>query len=77
MFANASSNKYTLPNIEDIEQETGINRKTITKYIKLLMDNELVYYETMRKATDKTKNVYGRWENRDIVKKFAEENLDY
>jgi hypothetical protein len=77
MFANASSDKFTLPNIEDIEQETGINRKTITKYIKLLMDNELVYYESMRKAIDKTKNVYGRWEHRDIVKKFAEENLDY
>ncbi|PGA05613.1 hypothetical protein [Bacillus mycoides] len=66
-----SSDKYTLPNIDEIEKETGINKKTITKYIKTLMENELIYYTMFRLAKDKTKNVYGRWENRDYVDGFA------
>jgi hypothetical protein len=69
-----SSDKYTLPNIEDIESETGINRKTIPKYTKSLMDGELIYYQTIRKSNDKTKNIYGRWENRHIIREFVENN---
>jgi hypothetical protein len=73
MYDMDSSDKYTLPNLDDIEEETGINRKTVSKYIDILMDNELIYYSTMRKALDKTKHVYGRWEHRDIVRRFANE----
>jgi hypothetical protein len=72
MYDSISSDKYTLPNIEDIESETGINRKTISKYIEILKDNKLIYYETMRLSKEKTKNVYGRWEDKDVVKEVAQ-----
>ncbi|MED3976057.1 hypothetical protein P4639_21925 [Priestia megaterium] len=71
MYDSDSSDKYTLPNIEDISDETGVNRKTVPKYIKALMENELIYYESIRKAKDKTKNVYGRWEHKEYVRSFA------
>lgn len=77
LYDSISSDKYTLPNIEEIESQTKINRKTISKYIKILMENELIYYTTMRKAIDKTKNVYGRWEDRDAIQYFADNNYDY
>lgn len=70
IYDSISSDKYTLPNIDDIEAETGINRKTISKYIEILMDNKLIYYETMRLAKDKTKNVYSRWDDRGAVNDF-------
>lgn len=71
IYSSVSSDKYTLPNIEDIEDETGVNRKTVSKYLEILMDKKLIYYETMRMARDKTKNVYGRWDDRGAVRDFS------
>lgn len=71
IYASVSSDKYTLPNIDDIAEETGVNRKTVTKYIEALMDGKLIYYETMRVSRERTKNVYGRWDDRGAVREFS------
>lgn len=67
LYDAESSDGYTLINVEDIGRETGINRKTVSKYTKLLMDSKLIYYNTNKIAKDKVKNAYSRWENRAVV----------
>lgn len=67
LYDTESSDRYTLINVEDIGRETGINRKTVSKYTKLLMDSELIYYNTNKIAKDKVKNAYSRWEDRAVV----------
>lgn len=67
MFDSDSSDKYTLPTVDEIEEETGINRKSISKYTSILYDSELLFKETGRISRDRIKNYYCRWENRDIL----------
>ena len=49
------------PTIEKLAEATGLDKKTITKYVKVLMENELIYFETIREEYDKEKNYYCKW----------------
>lgn len=61
LYNNETSRKFAFPNIDTIERETGINKKTIMKYVSILKDNSILYYETVRIGKDKDKNLYGKW----------------
>lgn len=65
IYDSESSKDYAYPSIDTIENETGINRKTIMKYIKVLRDHEIMYFETVREAEDRDKNYYSRWDDRE------------
>lgn len=67
IFDSISSDKYTLPTVDEIEEETGINRKSISKYTSILYDNELLFKETGRISRDRIKNYYCRWEDRELL----------
>lgn len=67
LYNNESSRKYTFPNIDTIEKETGIDKKTITKHINRMKENEIIYYETARISYSKEKNIYSKWHNRKYV----------
>lgn len=74
IYDMVGSDRYTLVNVEELVKESNINRKTVTKYISILKENELIYYTAMRKSSEKTKNVYGRWEDREVIRDFADNN---
>lgn len=67
IFDNEYNRRYSFPSIETISKETGINRKTIMKHLKLLMDNEILYYETVSLGKYKDKNLYSKWDNKQCV----------
>ncbi|PFK77406.1 hypothetical protein COJ21_09805 [Priestia megaterium] len=70
LFESESSLKYAYPNITTIADEIGVDKKTVTKYIKVLKENEIMDYVTVREEYDKDKNYYVRWANRAVLKDF-------
>jgi len=64
IFEGESNLDYSYPNIDTIEAQTGINRKTVMKYIRVLKEHEILYYEKVRKGEHKDKNYYTRWKDR-------------
>ncbi|MED4045145.1 hypothetical protein P4640_19265 [Priestia aryabhattai] len=70
LFESESSLKYAYPNITTIADEIGVDKKTVTKYIKVLKENEIIDYVTIREDRDKDKNYYVRWANRAVLKDF-------
>lgn len=67
IYESESSVDYSYVTIERIEKETGINRKTIMSKIAVMMENEILYYEKVSEGSDKDKNYYCRWEDREIL----------
>ena len=67
LFNGDSNIKYAYPTIESISDATGINRKTVMKYIDVMRDQSILYYETVKIGTDKDKNLYGKWHNKHEV----------
>lgn len=76
IFDSESSLNYSYPNIDTIEAETGINRKTVMKYIKVLKEHEILYYEKVRKGEHKDKNYYTRWKDRGSLIQALHSNDD-
>ncbi|KDN91279.1 hypothetical protein MF621_003999 (plasmid) [Bacillus velezensis] len=70
IFINESSQKYCYPDIEAIEKQTGINRKTIMKYISKMYEEQILYSETFKRKNGKDKNVYSRWGDRGFVRDY-------
>jgi DNA-binding transcriptional regulator YhcF (GntR family) len=80
IYTNEYSVKYSYPCIKTIEEDTGINQKTIIKHIKILKDNEILYYETVRIGKYRDKNYYSRWEDMEHVieaVKMAEQGMEF
>lgn len=65
------------PTIEKLAEATGLDKKTITKYVKVLMENELIYFETIREEYDKEKNYYCKWEYRESFKEDVKALQNY
>lgn len=61
---------YSYATIETVEVETGINRKTIMKYLSIMKENKIIYYETISENSKKDKNYYSRWEDRQELINF-------
>lgn len=81
LYNNDSSRRFSFPNIETIERDVGVNKKTVMKHINLLMENEIIYYETVRLGKHKDKNLYSKWHDMihvsDAVRKIENgANLD-
>ncbi|WP_153019492.1 helix-turn-helix domain-containing protein [Bacillus gaemokensis] len=64
IYVNEKSPHYCFPNIETLEECTGVNRKTIMKYVQQLHENEILYHQTYKKGKGKDKNVYSRWDDK-------------
>jgi hypothetical protein len=47
------------------------DRKSVMKYVKVLMENEILYCVTVRR---RDKNYYGRWIHKGEVRIFVEQN---
>lgn len=67
IYDSESSPDYSFVTIERIEEETGINRKTVMSKIAIMKENEILYYETVEKGADKDKNYYIRWDDRQTL----------
>ncbi|EMN7731564.1 hypothetical protein WB980_004976 [Bacillus cereus] len=65
------------PTIEKLAEATGLDKKTITKYVKVLMENKLTYFETIREEYDKEKNYYCKWEYRESFKEDVKALQNY
>jgi hypothetical protein len=72
IFYNLSSDRVAYPNIETIHENTGIDRKSIIKYIKVLMKNKILFCLKVRTEYKKDKNFYARWIHRSAVKNKIE-----
>ncbi|MCY7911251.1 helix-turn-helix domain-containing protein [Bacillus inaquosorum] len=70
IFMNESSQRYCYPDIEAIEEQTGINRKTIMKYIAKMYEEQILYFETFKRKNGKDKNIYSRWGDRGFVRDY-------
>jgi hypothetical protein len=71
IYMNETSEKYCFPNIETMEENTGIHRKTIMTYVEQLQNDSIIYHETYRRGKKKDKNVYSRWEHRQEVVEYV------
>ena len=67
LFNGDSNRKYAFPTIDNIGKDTGINRKTVMKYIDVMRDQCILYYETVKIGANKDKNLYGKWHNKNEV----------
>lgn len=76
IFKGTSNSIYAYPNITTIAEETTLDKKTVSKYIKVLKENELVEYVTVRIKYDKEKNYYCRWADREELKAIITEELN-
>jgi hypothetical protein len=74
IYVNETSVRYAFPNIETIENNTGVNRKTIMKYIQQLKDEQVLYFESYKKGS-KEKHVYSRWNEQKYVKRYVQEQM--
>lgn len=64
IWEGVSNWKVSNPTILTIAKATGLDKKTVTKYVKVLMENELIFYKTIREGTQE-KNYYCKWEDRE------------
>lgn len=60
IFDGESNSKVAFPNIETISANTGIDRKSVIKYIKVLVDNKILLCAKIRVEAKKDKNYYAR-----------------
>jgi hypothetical protein len=65
IYDSVTSEDYSWVTIETIEDETGIDYRTITKYISVMKENEMLYYQTVKEGAKKDKNYYSRWTDRE------------
>lgn len=72
IFEGDTQHKVSNPSIKTLVEETGLDKKTITKYIKLLKEYELIDYRTVREAEDKTKNYYCMWEHKEMIEEHIQ-----
>lgn len=73
IFDSETSPDYSWVTIDTIAKETGTNEKTVMKYIALLKEHELIYYETINEGSKKDKNYYCRWSDRESVSAILKE----
>lgn len=73
IYDSEMSPDYSWVTIDTIAKETGANEKTVMKYISLLRERELIYYETISESIKKDKNYYCRWSDREKVSKLLRE----
>jgi DNA-binding transcriptional ArsR family regulator len=71
IWEGVSNGKVSNPTILTIAKATGLDKKTITKYVKVLRENELIYFETKREGTQE-KNYYCKWEDREYFDDHVE-----
>ncbi|MGU3460379.1 hypothetical protein [Bacillus sp. D48C] len=67
IFYNDSSSRIAFPNIDTISEITGIDRKSVMKYTKILMENKILICLKIRKDKKKDKNYYSRWIHKDEI----------
>lgn len=67
IYDSDSSPDYSWVTIDTIEEEVGINRKTVMSKIAIMKEHELLYYETVSESADKDKNYYSRWNDRHML----------
>lgn len=64
--------KISYPNIEQIAEATGFDRKTVIRYNEILTKYELIYIDTIT-INNKSKNIYSRWNDKeDVLEAVAE-----
>lgn len=73
IYDSETSPDYSWVTIDTIAKETGTNEKTVMKYISLLKEHELIYYETISESSRKDKNYYCRWSDREKVSMLLKE----
>ncbi len=73
IYDSETSPDYSWVTIDTIAKETGTNEKTVMKYISLLKEHELIYYETISESSKKDKNYYCRWSDREKVSMLLKE----
>jgi hypothetical protein len=64
IYDSESSPDYSWVTIDTIEEETGVNRKTIMNRLPVMMENEMLYFEKVNEGAEKDKNYYSRWGDR-------------
>ncbi len=57
--------------IETIAKITGLDRRTVMKYIKLLHEAEVMFCITTRVHAKKNKNFYGRYKHKEMITREA------
>jgi hypothetical protein len=78
VFYNNSSSRVAFPNINTIAEATGIDRKSIMKYTKILMDEQILLCLKIRKEEKKDKNYYSRWIHKEeILNTIKQDNQEY
>jgi hypothetical protein len=67
-YHNASmEHKSVFATIETIAKITGLDRRTVMKYIKLLHGAEVLFCITTKIHAKKDKNFYGRYKHKDLI----------
>lgn len=64
-------NKAAYPSIETIASYTGIDRRTVMKYIKHLHEAEVLFCITIKVHSKKNRNFYGRYKHKEIITREA------
>ncbi|MDN3362210.1 hypothetical protein LZP85_06895 [Priestia flexa] len=77
IWEGVSNWRVSNPTIKKLVEATGLDKKTITKYVKVLMEYELIYFETIREEYDKEKNYYCKWEDKDSFKEHVKALQNY
>ncbi len=73
IYINETSLKFCYPNIETLEEGTGVDRKTIMRYLQQMRADEILYYDTFKKDKSKDKNVYSRWEDQRFIEEYLQD----
>ncbi|MBT2727485.1 helix-turn-helix domain-containing protein [Bacillus sp. ISL-75] len=66
IYYTNSNSRVAYPNIDTIAKATGIDRKSIMKYSKILMENEILICLTVS-IGKKNKNFYARWIHKEEI----------
>ncbi len=67
IYDSETSPDYSWVTIDTIEEETGINKKTVMSKIAIMKEKEIMYYEKVSEQADKDKNYYSRWNDRQLL----------
>lgn len=76
IYDSETSSDYSWVTVDRIEEETGINRKTIMSKIAIMMEKELLYHVKVSEGAEKDKNYYCRWSDRHMLDEVMSSSKD-
>ncbi|MGG0847887.1 hypothetical protein [Peribacillus simplex] len=74
IFYTNTNPRVAFPNIDTIADATSIDRKSVMRYVEVLMENQIIYCLTIKISEKKNKNYYGRWIHKEEVMGYAIQN---